>query len=177
MNINDMRLSLWTIAYFTDKLTIVSGGQNGVDQAALFAAKELGVTTGGWMPRNWVTLDGAKPHFARTYGMKEADKSGYAYRTKLNVRDSDVTIRFATDFSSHGEVCTWNAAKACKKFVIDFKVPEDLTNDNLEKLVECIRAESFYILNIAGNSEKTSPGINKLISPFLEKLFKLIITK
>lgn len=31
-------------------LKVISGGQTGVDQAALSAAKEAGLLTGGWMP-------------------------------------------------------------------------------------------------------------------------------
>ena len=47
---------------------VVSGGQNGSDQAALRAAKELQIPTGGWMPKDWMTLDGPRPEFEELYG-------------------------------------------------------------------------------------------------------------
>jgi hypothetical protein len=38
---------------------IVSGGQTGVDRAALDVALELGIPCGGWCPRGRLAEDGA----------------------------------------------------------------------------------------------------------------------
>src|SRR5262249_6057013 len=38
---------------------VISGGQTGVDQVALRAAKACGIPTGGWAPKGWRTEDGA----------------------------------------------------------------------------------------------------------------------
>ena len=43
---------------------IISGGQTGVDQAALRAAKACGIPTGGWAPKGWRTEDGPAPWLA-----------------------------------------------------------------------------------------------------------------
>jgi len=40
------------------KYTIIYGVQTGVDQAALHAAKEIGLNKGGYIGRNYVTEDG-----------------------------------------------------------------------------------------------------------------------
>jgi Circularly permutated YpsA SLOG family len=40
---------------------IVSGGQTGADRAALDTARELGIATGGWVPRGRRAEDGAIP--------------------------------------------------------------------------------------------------------------------
>jgi hypothetical protein len=37
---------------------VISGGQTGVDQAALRVAKAIGLATGGWAPLGWETEDG-----------------------------------------------------------------------------------------------------------------------
>jgi hypothetical protein len=37
---------------------LVSGGQTGADRAALEAAESLGITTGGWAPRDFQTCAG-----------------------------------------------------------------------------------------------------------------------
>ena len=50
-------------------LTVISGGQTGVDQAALRAARSCGIPTGGWAPRGWLTEDGPAPWLA-DYGLK-----------------------------------------------------------------------------------------------------------
>ncbi|APW61627.1 YpsA SLOG family protein [Paludisphaera borealis] len=73
------------------KLKILSGGQSGVDQAALRAAKRLGLATGGAMPQGWLTEDGPRPEFAAMYGMVEAPTPGYPARTFRNARDAVMT--------------------------------------------------------------------------------------
>ena len=40
---------------------IVSGGQTGVDRAALDVAIKLGIAHGGWIPRGRLTESGALP--------------------------------------------------------------------------------------------------------------------
>lgn len=40
---------------------IISGGQTGADQGALVAAKQLGIETGGWTPRGFLTEAGPCP--------------------------------------------------------------------------------------------------------------------
>jgi Circularly permutated YpsA SLOG family len=68
---------------------IVSGGQTGVDRAALDVALELGLECGGWCPRGRRAEDGEIP--AR-YPLRETRSAGYPVRTERNVRDSDATL-------------------------------------------------------------------------------------
>jgi hypothetical protein len=70
-------------------MKIVSGGQTGVDRAALDAALELGIEAGGWCPQGRLAEDGA---IAEKYPLKELPKAGYLQRTKRNVIDSDGTV-------------------------------------------------------------------------------------
>ena len=42
-------------------VTIVSGGQTGVDRGALEAAVALGLEFGGWAPHGWIAEDGTIP--------------------------------------------------------------------------------------------------------------------
>src|SRR5512132_1315628 len=76
----------------TDRLRlvrIVSGGQTGVDRAALDAAMAFGLACGGWVPRGRRAEDGAVPP---RYPMRETRGYTYAERTRRNVRDSDGTL-------------------------------------------------------------------------------------
>ena len=75
---------------------IVSGGQTGVDRAALDVARELSLACGGWCPRGRRAEDGAIP--AR-YPLVETPRAAYPQRTEWNVRDSDATLVLASDVS------------------------------------------------------------------------------
>jgi hypothetical protein len=68
---------------------VVSGGQTGVDRAALDAALALGLPIGGWCPLGRRTEDGPVPD---RYPLRETPSADYAERTEWNVRDSDATL-------------------------------------------------------------------------------------
>ena len=93
---------------------IVSGGQTGVDRAALDAALALGIPCAGWCPRGRRAEDGEIP---RRYPLRETPLPNYEQRTEWNVRDSDATLvlvrgrpaggtRLAIDATeAHGKPC------------------------------------------------------------------------
>ena len=76
---------------------VVSGGQTGVDQAALRAAQRCGLACGGWCPPGRLCESGRIPS---SFPLKETpeDRSAGALeiprsqRTEWNVRDSDATL-------------------------------------------------------------------------------------
>jgi hypothetical protein len=78
---------------------IVSGGQSGVDRAALDAALALGVNAGGWCPEGRLAEDGVIPDI---YPLKELPMAGYRQRTKKNVIDSDGTLIIYFGFPTGG---------------------------------------------------------------------------
>src|SRR5215218_8279904 len=94
---------------------VISGGQTGADRAALVAARAAGIPTGGWMPKGFRAHDGEHPDFAERYGVLELTSTRYPPRTALNVKESDATLRFATDWNSSGEVLTLELCLRMKK--------------------------------------------------------------
>jgi len=69
---------------------IWSGGQTGVDRAALEVAHDLGLITGGWVPLGRIAEDGTIPE--RYAGLQETETPDYSERTTRNVEDSDATL-------------------------------------------------------------------------------------
>ncbi len=70
---------------------IVSGGQTGVDRAGLAAAMSYSIKTGGWIPCGRLAEDGVVPE--GFYTLKECSTGGFRERTRMNVVDSDATLR------------------------------------------------------------------------------------
>ena len=55
------------------ELEIWSGGNDGVDIAALRAAKNLGIKTGGWIPKGFRTSSFDHPEYEKLYNLRETD--------------------------------------------------------------------------------------------------------
>jgi hypothetical protein len=151
---------------------VVSGGQTGADRGALIAAKAAGIATGGWMPKYFLALDGSHPDFADLYGIREHKSDRYPPRTEQNVRDSDGTLKIASDFNSPGEkltaaMCDKHGKPQCAIHIGGkFNIPP------IEHVATWIAENRIRILNVAGNSERTSPGIQKFTEEYLTRLFQ-----
>ena len=162
----------------TMQFKVISGGQTGVDVAALRAAKALGIETGGWMPQGFRTLAGPRFDYMALYGMREHDRAGYASRTEANVRDSHGTLRVALKFASPGEKCTLRWIQTYGRPWQDVRWTETPLSAKTQIVVEfvhgllmrCATAERV-ILNVAGNSEATAPGIEHAAEDFLIEVF------
>lgn len=75
---------------------IVTGGQTGVDRAALDAAMLLNIEYGGWCPKGRLDEKGKIPekykYLDEISGEFKSENENYAARTKKNIEDSDGTL-------------------------------------------------------------------------------------
>jgi len=143
---------------------IVSGGQSGVDRAALDVALELGLDCGGWCPRGRRAEDGAiDPH----YPLTETASTDYKVRTRLNVRDSDGTLVLTRGAPAGGTRLTVRFARALGRpcCVIDLAA-----DDRVDEARAWYAAHAIAVLNVAGPRESTAPGVYDEAHAFLSRL-------
>lgn len=169
------------------RIRIISGGQTGVDQAALFAAAEAGLPTGGYMPRGWTTQDGPRPEFEDVFGMFQHFSPKYAPRTEFNVGIADFTIAIAKNFNSPGEICTAHACAGAEKTLEKIHWDGTKFSRPTEEIAECIAKRhalywkcqhkdyvdevNSFVVNFAGNSERTARGIHDAAFAYLVQVF------
>jgi hypothetical protein len=144
---------------------IISGGQTGVDRAALDVALELRISCGGWCPKGRTAEDGS---VAPRYPLKETSSEDYAQRTTWNVRDSDGTLILTPGEPTGGTAQTVDDAVRLNKpyLVIDLARPYRVST-----VLEWATAHHVRVLNIAGPRESKSPGVYRDASDFLRELF------
>ncbi len=143
---------------------IVSGGQSGVDRAALDVALALGISCGGWCPRGRRAEDG---RIADHYPLQETEGKKYSFRTGLNVRDSDATLILNTGLLEGGTGLTRVLAaklhRPCLVVELDRKA-------DLHQVQQWLQEYSVEVLNVAGPRESKRPGVYELSVGYLTQL-------
>ena len=127
---------------------IVSGGQTGADRAALDVALELGLATGGWIPRGRRAEDGTIPE--RYDGLVETDSDAYALRTERNVRDSDATVVFAFGPPTGGSALTARLARSLGKPLLTLDLERCASEAGAVRVRAWLAETRPRILNVAG---------------------------
>lgn len=144
---------------------VVSGGQTGVDRAALDVAMRLGIACGGWCPKGRLAADGP---LSAAYPLVETPTNLYAERTRWNVRDSDGTL-----ILGYGELT--GGTELTRVFALQEQRPHLVVDLRAEARVEeaaaWVRAHAIRVLNVAGPRRSTVPGIYDLAAGFLASLF------
>lgn len=143
----------------------MSGGQTGVDRAALDAALARGLTCGGWCPKGRRAEDGAIPN---RYPLTETESADYRLRTQRNVSDSDGTLILAIGELTGGTALTRDIALAQAKplLLVDLDTPSPTRT-----VCEWIQENNIRRLNVAGPRESLRPGIADRAREFLLILF------
>ncbi len=152
-------------------MRIVSGGQSGVDRAALDVAASRGLDLGGWCPRGgWAEDFPDPPGVLEKYPqMTETPGNDPSQRTRWNVRDADATLILVTTEIgvSAGSDFTLACALALAKphLVIDLRA-----GDALSAAREWVSRIAPATLNVAGPRESEAPGVYRAARRFLETL-------
>ena len=162
-----------TLGLPTQKLTIVSGGQTGVDRAALDTAVNLGLDYRGWCPRGgWAEDMKAPPGLLAKYpDLRETPATTPEQRTDWNVRDANALLVLvdAKGISvSKGTERAAARARACRKpcLVVDIEDRNALTSAR-----DFLNACGDGAVCIAGPRESEAPGLYTSALRFLMRLF------
>ncbi|OGF55479.1 MAG: molybdenum cofactor carrier [Candidatus Fraserbacteria bacterium RBG_16_55_9] len=145
---------------------IVSGGQTGVDRAALDVALELGMPCGGWCPKGRKAEGDPIPSH---YPLMETPSEEYVQRTEWNVRDSDGTLVLTRGEPTGGTAQTIEIAIRLGKPCMVINLEK---HPRVSAILDWARKHKVRTLNVAGPRESKSPGIFGEASRFLQKLFK-----
>ena len=151
------------------QLKIISGGQTGVDRAALDFAIRNGYEHGGWCPRDRRAEDGVIPS---AYALHETNSSDYVERTEQNVVDSDATLIVAREPELSGgtaftKICV---EKHGRPLLVVYE--RDGVSKNAMALSKFIKRHKVRALNVAGPRESQAPGLGRFVLALLEAALK-----
>jgi len=145
---------------------VISGGQTGVDRAALDVALATDLPVGGWCPKGRLAEDGPIPAH---YPLQEIDSPAYARRTEQNVIEGDGTLILATHKNlKGGTALTLHLAQKQAK---PHLVVNLLDQPDVRVIQQWLLKEHIHVLNVAGPRESASPGIYQHARALLEELF------
>ena len=136
-------------------MRIVSGGQTGVDRAALDAARAAGVPIGGWVPRGRWAEDGRVPETYRD--LRETDSADPAQRTRRNVEDSDGTLLVSHGPLAGGSELTRSVARALDRPCLWLDLDTLAADDAVARALTWLSCHQIRTLNVAGPRASEDP--------------------
>lgn len=150
-------------------MKIVSGGQTGVDRAALDFAIQQGCPRGGWCPLGRLAEDGIIP---AQYPLRETDSPEYGERTEKNVLDSDATLIVTREKDLTGGTAFTHALALQHGRPVLVICETDGLRHGVSALSEFLQRNLIRTLNIAGPRESQAPALGEFVKELLETTFK-----
>ena len=146
---------------------IISGGQTGVDQAALDTAIKLNIPHGGWIPKGRKTEDGVLPE---KYQLQEMSTTSYPKRTEKNILDSEGTLIFSRGKLTGGSALTRKLEKQHQKPWVHIDLDKQSKTEAVSRISKWIKNHDIQVLNVAGPRESKNPGIHDEVMEIFENI-------
>ena len=151
-------------------LKIISGGQTGVDRAAIDVALRHRINCGGWCPAGRLDEFGKIPDH---YPVQELQGGGFRERTLQNVKDSDGTVAVYSGKLRGG-------TDQSVRFCVELQRPHQLIDaskisaEGAARLTaDFVRENKIDILNVAGPRQSEWPEGYDYASRALSAFLKL----
>jgi len=150
---------------------VISGGQTGVDRAALDAAMDADITTGGYCAQGRKAEGGIIP---AKYPLVELDSPESYYRTEKNVIESDGTLILNKGNMTGGTKLTDHYTVKYDKPKLIIQIDADIIADPIN-VVRWLIAQNISVLNVAGPREsRFREGIYKEAYRYLNRVFSML---
>ena len=162
-------------------MKIISGGQTGVDRAALDMAIERGIDWGGWCPKGGWAEDLPNPPglLAKYSRLKETPLPNPVQRTEWNVRDSDAALIITDGGGLSASIGTgrahqWARRHGKPELIVDASDTKACAQIAAWLEVQRKRFGPQMTLSIGGPRESEAPGIyakaTHLIAAMLDRV-------
>lgn len=170
----------------TAAIEIRTGGQTGVDRAAIDFAIRAGIPYTGWCPKGgWAEDYPQPPGLLSAYPrLTETPSANPKQRTAWNVRDSHATLILIRDLaegeeplrSSPGTEFTYSMAtlvflRPCLVLPMNSSIAVDTAKQWLAQLFAVWQTE--IVIHVAGPRESEAPGIYAEAGQSLHRVFEL----
>jgi hypothetical protein len=133
---------------------IISGGQTGVDRAALDAAMDLGLPCGGYCPKGRKAEDGMIPE---KYPLQSVSSANYRVRTQKNILEADATLIIFKTLLQGGTRLTVDLCRKHHKPLITIDADAVNLQKAVESLLQFIESNPFCVINVAGPRKSQWP--------------------
>lgn len=162
------------------RVCVRSGGQTGVDRAALDVAIQLGIPYAGWCPRggwaeDWREAPGLLAHYP---ALTETPSPRPEQRTAWNVRDSHATLLLILGEQAASRSAGTQLTRLFAELVflrpmlmVDLERPVagPLVHDWIDQVRWAVGTGEL-LLNVAGPRESEAPGLYDAATTFLQQL-------
>ena len=150
-------------------LKVISGGQTGVDRAALEWALANEVPHGGWCPKGRKAEDGIIPP---QFELTETGNGNPSVRTRRNIQDSGATVIFSRSPElTEGTKLTSELAKTIGKPMLHL-LSSMCTDEAAAQLKDFIQTHGVVVLNVAGPRASDEPELGTFVKAVLSRALK-----
>ena len=151
---------------------VISGGQEGVERAALDMARKFMIDHGGWIPMWRAREDEA---LVKTYRMVVLNDANYVQATERNVLNADGVLAVSRREITGKTALHIRLAERYKRPRMVLDLDANAAFDGARRAESWIRDHGIQVLNITGSQPGGDRNVYKVASGIFEALYQLMV--